>query len=68
MFKETYLCSQGSEPWKPYVLDKVCTEPNSKWEAIEYSKLHLSATSNNGTIVCLDVDSDYTISQTPTSA
>ncbi|KAL5552754.1 hypothetical protein UlMin_040155 [Ulmus minor] len=57
----TYFCLRANEPGKPASLDIICTEPNTKWEAISDSKLHLSATSDSGTTVCLDVDSDNTI-------
>ena len=57
----TYFCLQADEVSKPARLGIMCTDSNSKWEMISDSKLHISSTTSNGSVVCLDVDSKNTI-------
>ncbi|KAJ8758914.1 hypothetical protein K2173_002693 [Erythroxylum novogranatense] len=59
--KGTYFCLQADELGKPAELGFICTDSNSKWEAISDSKMHLASKLADGTTVCLDVDSNYTI-------
>ncbi|CAL9022049.1 unnamed protein product [Prunus brigantina] len=57
----SYLCLQVDELEKPAKLGIICTPPNSQWDTISDSGLHLSSKTLNGTNVCLDVDSSNTI-------
>ncbi|KAF5754115.1 putative cellulase [Helianthus annuus] len=59
--KGTYYCLQTDGVGKKAKLGLICTDSSSKWEAISASKLHLSSKTNNGTVVCLDVDSENNI-------
>ncbi|KAL7610229.1 glycosyl hydrolase 5 family protein [Lactuca sativa] len=59
--KGTYYCLQADGIGKNAKLGIICTDQSSKWEPISASKLHLSSKINNGTIVCLDVDSENNI-------
>ncbi|XP_024993411.1 uncharacterized protein LOC112527181 [Cynara cardunculus var. scolymus] len=59
--KGTYYCLQADGVGKKAKLGIICTDTSSKWEAISASKLHLSSKINNGTSVCLDIDSENTI-------
>ncbi|XP_076955581.1 glycosyl hydrolase 5 family protein-like [Bidens hawaiensis] len=59
--KGTYYCLQTDGVGKTAKLGLICTDNSSKWEAISASKLHLSSKTNNGTVVCLDVDSENNI-------
>lgn len=55
--KGTYFCLQADGVGKPARLSIMCSGPNSKWEMISNSKMHLSAKVSDDTTVCLDVDS-----------
>ena len=57
MMKGTYFCLQAYGPGKPAKLGIVCTEPGSNWETISDSKMHLVTKLDDGTTVCLDIDS-----------
>ncbi|KAK9052714.1 hypothetical protein SSX86_029344 [Deinandra increscens subsp. villosa] len=60
--KGTYYCLQTDGVGKKAKLGLICTDNNSsKWEPISASKLHLSSKTNNGTVVCLDIDSENNI-------
>lgn len=59
--KGTYYCLQADGVGKKAKLGIICTDASSKWEAISASKLHLSSKINNGTSVCLDIDSENNI-------
>ncbi|KAF3963747.1 hypothetical protein CMV_011891 [Castanea mollissima] len=50
------FCIQADRPGKPGKLSNICFNPDTKWEAISDSKLHLSSTVGDGKTVCLDVD------------
>ncbi|KAI4317329.1 hypothetical protein L6164_025205 [Bauhinia variegata] len=56
--KGTYFCLQADQVGKPAQLGIICNGPNSKWEMISDSKMHLSSTASDGSTVCLDVDSN----------
>ena len=53
---EADFCIQADGPGKPGKLRNICIDPDTKWEAISDSKLHLSSTVGDGKTVCLDVD------------
>ncbi|KAK4429754.1 Glycosyl hydrolase 5 family protein [Sesamum alatum] len=57
----TYFCLQADALGQPAKLGIVCTDASSKWEAVSDSKMHLSSKLQDGTVVCLDVDSDNNI-------
>ncbi|KAJ4710974.1 Cellulase (Glycosyl hydrolase family 5) [Melia azedarach] len=59
--KGTYFCLQANRVGKPTKFGIICTDSGSTWEIISDSKMHLSSTANNGTTVCLDVDSENNI-------
>ncbi|KAF7839882.1 glycosyl hydrolase 5 family protein-like [Senna tora] len=61
--KGTYFCLQAVGTGKPARLSVICSDrPNTKWEMISDSKMHLSSKLANGTTeVCLDVDSDNVV-------
>ncbi|KAJ1386170.1 Ricin B, lectin domain [Sesbania bispinosa] len=59
--KGTYDCIQADNEGMPATLSIICSNPNSKWEMISDSKLHLSSKINNGSNVCLDVDDNNII-------
>lgn len=59
--KGTYFCLQADGLGKPAKLSIICTDPNSKWESISDSRMHLSSKLANGTSVCLDADPDNAI-------
>ncbi|KAL5718011.1 cellulase [Ranunculus cassubicifolius] len=61
VIKGTYFCLQAVGLGKPAKLSILCSDSNSKWEAISDSKMHLSSNLSNGTAVCLDVDSSNNI-------
>lgn len=55
--KGTYYCIQAVKEGMPATLSILCSSPNSKWDMISDSKLHLSSKINSGsTNVCLDVN------------
>lgn len=56
--KGTYYCLEADELGQPAKLSIFCSNANSKWEAISDSKMHLSSKLDNGSAVCLDVDSN----------
>lgn len=55
------LCLRAAEVGKPVKLANVCSAPNSKWEMISDSKMHLSSKVGDNSTVCLDVDSNNII-------
>ncbi|XP_044484972.1 glycosyl hydrolase 5 family protein-like [Mangifera indica] len=55
--KGTSYCLQSNGLGKAATLGLRCTDSNSKWEIIADSKMYLSSTEEDGTIVCLDLDS-----------
>jgi hypothetical protein len=55
--KGTYYCIQAQKEGMPATLSIQCSNPNSQWDIISDSKLHLSSkTSSGSTDVCLDVN------------
>ncbi|KAK2438462.1 glycosyl hydrolase 5 family protein [Trifolium repens] len=55
--KGTYYCIQAQKEGMPATLSIQCSNPNSQWDMISDSKLHLSSkTSTGSTDVCLDVN------------
>ncbi|CAL0325093.1 unnamed protein product [Lupinus luteus] len=59
--KGTYFCIQAVKEGMPAKLSIICSDPNSKWEMISDSKLHLSTKVSDGSNVCLDVDASNII-------
>ncbi|XP_059633648.1 glycosyl hydrolase 5 family protein-like [Cornus florida] len=59
--KGTYFCLQAGEMGQPVRLGVICTGDESKWVPISDSKMHLSSKLDNGSTVCLDVDSDNNV-------
>lgn len=60
--KGTYFCLQTNEYGRKFPqLGVFCLGPNSKWEMISDSKMHLSTKTSDGSAVCLDVDSNNNI-------
>lgn len=59
--KGTYFCLQADALRNPAKLGIICSNANSKWEAISDSKMHLSSKLKDGADVCLDIDSDNNI-------
>ncbi|XP_060208312.1 glycosyl hydrolase 5 family protein-like [Lycium barbarum] len=57
----TYFCLQADKPGQPAKFGIICTSSNSKWQAISDSKMHLSSKLQDGTNLCLDVDSKNVI-------
>ncbi|KAK9063471.1 hypothetical protein SSX86_017341 [Deinandra increscens subsp. villosa] len=57
--KGTNYCIQANNMHMPVRVGIACD--SSKWEAISASKMHLSSRNENGTIVCLDIDSKNNI-------
>lgn len=57
----TYFCLAADELGQPAKLGIICSGASSKWEAISDSKMHLSSRLEDGTSVCLDIDSDNNI-------
>ncbi|KAK4264971.1 hypothetical protein QN277_026082 [Acacia crassicarpa] len=56
--KGTYFCLQANDLGMPAKLGVICSGPNSKWDIISESKMHLSSKLTDGSSVCLDVDSN----------
>ncbi|TMW88565.1 hypothetical protein EJD97_018388 [Solanum chilense] len=61
----TYFCLQADKSGQPAKLGIMCTDSNSKWQAISDSKMHLSSKLQDGTSLCLDVDSKNAIFTNP---
>lgn len=59
--KGTYFCLQADALGNPAKLGIICSNANSKWEAISDSKMHLSSKLKDGADVCLDIDADNNI-------
>ncbi|BAT90354.1 hypothetical protein LR48_Vigan08g132400 [Vigna angularis] len=59
--KGTYFCLQAEGEGKQAKIGNICSAPNSRWEMISDSKMHLSAQINNSSGVCLDVDTNNII-------
>ncbi|KAL0385446.1 UNVERIFIED_CONTAM: Glycosyl hydrolase 5 family protein [Sesamum radiatum] len=59
--KGTYFCLQADALGHPAKLGLICTDATSKWQAVSDSKMHLSSKLEDGTNVCLDVDSDNNV-------
>lgn len=59
--KGTYFCLQADKLGQPAKLGIICSSASSKWEAISDSKMHLSSKLEDGTSVCLEIDSDNSI-------
>ncbi|KAL8502290.1 hypothetical protein ACS0TY_021428 [Phlomoides rotata] len=59
--KGTYFCLQAVGLGNQAKLGIICSSANSKWEAISDSKMHLSSKLEDGTSVCLDIDTDNNI-------
>ncbi|KAL6547428.1 hypothetical protein OROMI_023149 [Orobanche minor] len=59
--KGTYFCLQADDIGQPAILSYFCSGNDSQWEAISDSKMHLSSKLEDGTSVCLDIDSDNNI-------
>ncbi|KAK4780001.1 hypothetical protein SAY87_016107 [Trapa incisa] len=56
----TYFCLQATGIDEPAKLGIICTDSNSRWDAISASEMHLSSKVGDQT-VCMDVDSSKTI-------
>ncbi|KAK7359041.1 hypothetical protein VNO77_00986 [Canavalia gladiata] len=61
LINDTNLCIQAQEEKKPAILSMICSDPNSKWEMISDSKMHLSSKLKGGSNLCLDVDDNNII-------
>ncbi|RDX85187.1 hypothetical protein CR513_33659, partial [Mucuna pruriens] len=61
LINNTNLCIHAEKESKPATLSMTCSDPNSKWEMISDSNMHLSSKLSDGSIVCLDVDDDNII-------
>nr|XP_043640072.1 glycosyl hydrolase 5 family protein-like [Erigeron canadensis] len=59
--KDTNYCLQAIGVGMPVKVNVMCAGVSTRWEAISASKMHLASRINNGTIVCLDIDSRNTI-------
>ncbi|KAK4485734.1 hypothetical protein RD792_008380 [Penstemon davidsonii] len=59
--KGTYFCLQADKLGQPTKFGIICSKANSKWEVISDSKMHLSSKLENGSTICLDIDSDKNI-------
>jgi len=59
--KGTYFCMQAGSEGMPATLGIMCSDPNSRWEMISDSKLHLSSKLSDDSNVCLDVDDNNNI-------
>ncbi|KAL2559884.1 Cellulase (glycosyl hydrolase family 5) protein [Forsythia ovata] len=59
--KGTYFCLQANELGQPAKLGVICSYTNSKWETISDSKMLLSSKLEDGSSVCLDIDSNNAI-------
>ncbi|RDX61725.1 hypothetical protein CR513_60018, partial [Mucuna pruriens] len=59
--KGTDFCLQVEGEGKPAKLGNACSDPNSIWEMISDSKMHLSNQINNASSLCLDVDANNII-------
>ncbi|XP_076938600.1 glycosyl hydrolase 5 family protein-like isoform X2 [Bidens hawaiensis] len=59
--KDTNYCLEAYEVNTLLQVIMCDDDLSSKWEAISASKMHLSSITKNGTIVCLDIDSNNTI-------
>ncbi|XP_076941628.1 glycosyl hydrolase 5 family protein-like [Bidens hawaiensis] len=59
--KDTSYCLEANEVYTLLQVIMCDDDLSSKWEAISASKMHLSSKTKNGTIVCLDIDSNNTI-------
>ncbi|CAA0814108.1 Cellulase (glycosyl hydrolase family 5) protein [Striga hermonthica] len=57
----TYFCLQAGGLGNLATLGIFCNENDSKWEAISNSKMHLSSKLQDGTTLCLDINSDNNI-------
>lgn len=57
----SYFCLQADGLGRPARLGLICKASSSKWETISDSKMHLSSKLNDGTEVCLEVDSSNKI-------
>ncbi|TKY67028.1 Endoglucanase E1 [Spatholobus suberectus] len=56
-----YFCLQAEGEGKQAKIGNICSGPNSRWEMISDSKMHLSSQINNASTVCLDVDTNNII-------
>ncbi|PWA68964.1 ricin B, lectin domain, Glycoside hydrolase, family 5 [Artemisia annua] len=59
--KSTGYCLQADGVHMSVKVDTACEDVSSAWEAISASKMHLSTKINDGTMVCLDIDSENTL-------
>ncbi|KAL4348393.1 hypothetical protein GQ457_17G001010 [Hibiscus cannabinus] len=59
--KGANLCLQSDGSGTMAMLGTVCGRSNSKWETVSESLMHLSSKLGNGTMVCLDVDSNNNV-------
>ncbi|KAJ1392849.1 Ricin B, lectin domain [Sesbania bispinosa] len=59
--KGTNLCLQAEKEGKQAKLGTSCSGPDSGWEMISDSKMHLSYKVNNDSSVCLDIDGNNII-------
>lgn len=60
--KGTGYCLQSVSVGKNAKISTDCSKPNSKWELLSNSSMHISSKLHkNGTLLCLDVGSDGTI-------
>ncbi|XP_010556350.1 PREDICTED: uncharacterized protein LOC104825676 [Tarenaya hassleriana] len=60
------FCIQSTGTQKPVRLGLSCWSPNSKWQTISASKMHLASTTSNKTSsLCLDVDTNSNVVANP---
>ncbi|ESW04479.1 hypothetical protein PHAVU_011G098000 [Phaseolus vulgaris] len=59
--KGTNFCLQAEGEGKQAKIGNICLAPNSRWEMISDSKMHLSTQINNSSGLCLDVDNNNII-------
>ncbi|KAL2647928.1 hypothetical protein AAZV13_05G145700 [Glycine max] len=61
LVNNTDFCIHAEEERKPATLSMTCSDPNSKWEMISDSNMHLSSKLSDGSNLCLDVDDNNII-------
>lgn len=55
--KDQPLCLQSNGPKNRVTMTRTsCSRPDSKWQTISTSRMHLASTTSNKTSLCLDVD------------
>ncbi|KAK7318680.1 hypothetical protein RJT34_03385 [Clitoria ternatea] len=61
LINDSNFCIQVENEKKPVTLGTICSNPNSKWEIISDSMMHLSSKLSDGSSLCLDVDDNNII-------